>query len=283
MLQQTVLSLICGAMITILRKDQTSERKVFSEKIRFSHAVFLFGTNVRLFLQGIDSSNQSKVNQFDLNAHAPPITQQLELLHFNVSCWSFLAFAECQIINVISWPVNKSCIWLWIWAMNPPVDATHPACWVWVSVMTWCPLLPLLFPPLPTWKIGTTVTNTEHGGLWRSLSRQHHGLSERTGGAFWAADPSPRGGASKRHPAARARQPASQRHRQPTAGMAAGGDAGKWRQHAGQPPLVFFNHQLDLPCVCLRAYLSEVAFASHAPSFHQQVHSIITSAHGHCF
>lgn len=138
--------------------------------------------------------------------------------------------------------------------------------------MTWCPLLllfPPFFPPFPKWKICTTATNTGHGGLWRSLGRQHPGLSERAGGTFRAADPSPRGGASQRHPAARACQPASQPYYQPTAGMAAGGDAGKWCQHAGQSPLViFFNCQPDLPCVCHPASLSDVTLASLASSFH---------------
>lgn len=183
------------------------------------------------------------------------------------SWWLLKACAVCQIINFPSRPINKSYIWLWTWGMHQPVDTICPACWVRVSLMTWCPLLPLLFPPFPIWKICTTATNTGHGGLWCSLGRQHPGLSERAGGAFWAADPSPWGGASQRHAAVRAGQPASQHPYQPTASMAAGGDAGKWCQHVCI---------LALPCVCLPVYLSQATLSLLPPfiwasSYHHHV------------
>lgn len=161
--------------------------------------------------------------------------------------------------------------------MHQPFGATHPAFWVRVSLMTWCPLLPLLFPPSPTWKICTTATNTGHGGLWCSFGSQHPGLSERAGGTFWAADPSPWGGASQRHPPVRACQPAAQPPYQPTSSMAAGGDAGKSRQHAGQPtsPLSFSTTNLRYHVSALWSDILAL------PS--EQAHSTIMSAHGHCF
>lgn len=147
--------------------------------------------------------------------------------------------------------------------------------------MTWC-ILPLLFPPFPSWKICTTATSIGHGGLWCSLGRQHPGLSEGTGGTFWAADPSPWRGASQRNPAVRACQPASQPPYQPTTSMAAGGDAGKWCQHAGKPIPSHFQ-QPTYKTMCLPpAYLSkETISCSLLPS--EQAHSTVMFAHGHCF
>lgn len=161
--------------------------------------------------------------------------------------------------------------------MRHAVDATHPASWVWVSLMTWCPSFP--FSPLPSWlgrsvQLQSTLDMEDYdvrsaASILASVKEQEARFEQLTR----ALEEERRNVTMQLE---RANLPPNPPTSQPLA----------WQQvvmqvNDAKPPSSFSTTNLRQPHVCLRLWSDICLSCFLLPS--EQAHFIVMLPHGHCF